>query len=169
MSDVKDVDDNYVVAVMTGKVDEGYKSFESVKDVVTPLVKNEKKAKQIIDKLGGKTDDLETLAKQFGNDAIVNTSSDLKLSSNSMVSVGFDPAAVGKAFSLENGKRSNPFKGENGVLVIEMSSKNVAPAVADYTTYKNQLSQSSNSRSSFTISEALKDAANIEDMRYKFY
>ena len=169
VSTVETVDDNYVVAVMTDEVEKGYKPFESVKEEITPLVKNEIKARQIIDKLKGKTEGLEELVKLYGRDAIVNSASDLKFSTNSMTSVGFDPAAVGKAFSLESGKRSAPFKGENGVVIIELKNKSIAPAVADYATYKTQLSQAANGRISYTISEALKDAAKIDDRRYKFF
>jgi peptidyl-prolyl cis-trans isomerase D len=70
---------------------------------------------------------------------------------------------------LESGKRSEPFKGENGVLVIELNNKTLAPDVADYSTYKNQLIQTLSGRSSYTISEALKEAAEIQDKRYKFF
>jgi len=169
VSGVEDVNDSYVVAVMTDEVEKGYKPMELVKEEVTSLAKNELKAKQIIEKLKGKTEDFETLANIFGRDAIVNSTSDLKLSSNSLGSAGVDPTAVGKAFSLENGKRSAPFKGENGVFVIETKTKSTAPAVADYSAYKNQLSQAMNGRSAYTISEALKEVAKIEDNRYKFY
>jgi peptidyl-prolyl cis-trans isomerase D len=168
VSEVQDVNDSYVVAVMTGEVEKGFKPFEQVKEEVTPMAKNEKVAAQIIVKLTGKTEDLETLAQQFGRDAVINSSPDLKLSANSLVSVGFDPTAIGKAFSLENGKRSAPFKGENGVLIIEMKAKTIAPVVADYTTYKSQLGQAMNSRS-FNIGEALKESAKIEDNRYRFF
>jgi len=169
VSEVQDVNDTYVVAIMTAEVEKGFKPLDQVKEVITPLVKNEIKGKQIMEKLKGKTDELEILAGQFGRDAVVNSSSDLKLSSNSLISVGFDPIAVGKSFSLENGKRSLPFTGENGVLVIELKNKTVAPAVADYTIYKNQLIQAANGRSSYTISEALKEAAKIIDNRYRFF
>jgi peptidyl-prolyl cis-trans isomerase D len=169
VSAVENVNDSYVVAVMTDEVKKGVKPFDQVKEEVTPLVKNELKAAQIMEKLKGKTEDLETLSQLFGRDAIVNSSSDLKFNSNSMVSVGLDPVAVGKAFSLESGKRTAPFKGENGILIIESKSKTIAPAVADYTTYKTQLSQAANNRSSSTISDALKEAAKVEDQRYKFY
>lgn len=168
VSDVQDVNDSYVVAVMTDEVEKGYKPLNLVKEELKPLAKNEAKATQIIGKLTGKTEDLETLAQQFGRDAVVNSSNDLKFSSSSLVSVGFDPTAVGKAFALENGKRSAPFKGENGVLIVEMKAKSIAPAVADYTTYKSQLIQNQNNRSYF-IGEALKESANIVDNRYRFF
>ena len=86
-----------------------------------------------------------------------------------MPTVGFDPVAVGTAFSLENGKRSAPLAGENGVVVIEMLNKTIAPALNDYTSYKTQLDQGNVNRSSVGIAEAIKEKAEIVDQRYKFY
>ena len=47
--------------------------------------------------------------------------------------------------------------------------KTTAPAIGDYSEFKNQLLQGLNGRSGFGISEAIKEAANIEDKRYKFF
>ncbi|MCI0751141.1 MAG: SurA N-terminal domain-containing protein [Flammeovirgaceae bacterium] len=167
ISEVFDLQDEYVVAVMTGEVEKGYKSLDAVKDEITPAVRNEVKGRMIIEKLSGQGS-LEDLAKGFGNDASVYSSSDLKMNSNSIQGAGFDPQVVGLAFSLDNGKRSSPFAGENGVVVIEMQNKTIAPAVGDYAVYKAQLEQSARNRS-FNIAEAIKDKAGIEDKRYKFY
>jgi peptidyl-prolyl cis-trans isomerase D len=169
VSDVFDLDASYVVAVMTGEIEEGFKSFDKVKEEITPAVKNELKSKKILEKLTGKTGTLEEIAAAFGNDATVNSSSDLKFNSNTLPAVGLDPIAVGKAFSLENGKRTAPFTGENGVLIIELQNKTLAPAVGDYTMFKNQLLQGLNGRSGLGIAEAIKEGANIEDKRYKFF
>ncbi len=169
VSDVFPLDADYVVAIMTGETEEGVRPFNDVKGEITPAVRNEVKGKQIIEKLKGKTDSLDELAKLFGTDAIVGSSSDLKLNSNTLPSVGLDPVAVGKIFSLENGKRSEPFAGENGVLVAELQNKTTAPAVGDYSMFRNQLLQGLNGKSAYAISEALKEGAKIEDKRYKFF
>lgn len=168
VSEVFQLEDNYVVAVMTGKVDKGYKPFESVREEITPLVRNQVKGKLIIEKLND-TATLEELAGQFGADAVVNTSSDLKMNTGSLASIGFDPVAVGKAFSLESGKRSKPFIGENGVVIMEMKNRTIAPAIGDYSMFRNQLVQAATNQSSFYIAEAIKQTAKIEDKRYKFY
>jgi peptidyl-prolyl cis-trans isomerase D len=84
-------------------------------------------------------------------------------------SVGFDPLAVGVAFSLEKGQRSKPTAGENGVIMIEMLNETIAPALTDYTTYKTQILQGDGNRTSFGIAEAIKEKAEIVDKRYKFY
>ncbi|HCW06252.1 MAG TPA: hypothetical protein DGG95_02685 [Cytophagales bacterium] len=167
VSEVFDLDDNYVVAIMTGETEEGYRSFDKVKDEITPAVRNILKGKKIIEKLSSEKGTLEEMAKAFGTDANVNSSSDLKMSSNSLPGPGLDPTAVGRAFSLENGKRSAPFAGENGVVVIELQNKTIAPETGNYS--KDELIQAMNGRSGLFISDAIKENANIKDKRYKFY
>ena len=169
VSDVFDLDANYVVAVMTGEVEEGFKSFDKVKEEITPAVKNELKGKKLLEKLNSQKGTLEEIAATFGSDATVNSSSDLKFNSNTLPSVGLDPIAVGKVFSLENGKRTAPFTGENGVLIVELQTKTTAPAVGDYTMFKSQLLQALVGKSGFGIAEAIKEGANIKDNRYKFF
>jgi peptidyl-prolyl cis-trans isomerase D len=169
VSEVFNLDDQNVVAVMTGEVKKGYKPLETVKAEITPAVRNEVKAKVISEKLSAAKGTLEEVAAAFGNDANVYTSSDLKLSGNSLPTVGFDPLAVGAAFSLESGKRTAPIAGENGVVIVEMQNKTIAPAAGEYSAYKNQLEQTAINRNSIGISEAIKDNSNIVDKRYKFY
>ena len=169
VSEIFDLDDRYVVAVMTGEVEEGTKPLDLVKEEITPAVKNELKGKLIIDKLNAQKGTLEEIATAFGKDASVNSSSDLKLNTNTLPGIGLDPLAVGVAFSLENGKRSAPVAGENGVFIIEVKNKTVSPEMGDYSIYKNQALQNLYNRVSATIADALKNDADIEDERYKFY
>ena len=169
VSDVFDLEDSYVVAVMKGETEEGYRTFEAVKNEITPAVRNLAKAKKIIEKLTSSKGTLDEMAKAFGTDAVVNTSNDLKLNSNSLPGAGNDPAAVGRAFSLADGKRTAPFAGENGVLVVELQHKTIAPEVGDYAMFKNELLKNLNNRSGLNIAEAIKDGSAIKDKRYKFY
>ncbi len=169
VSPVFEVDDNYVVAVLTKEVEKGAADLDLVRQEVTAKVKNEKKAEIIRKKLTGINGSLEELAKAFGSDAKIYSTSDLKLSSSTLSNVGFAPTAVGKAFGLEPGKRSEPVIVDSGVVIIELNSVTKANEVADYSNYKNQLQQSASSRSSYSIMEAVKENANIEDKRYKFF
>jgi len=169
VSGVYDVEENYVVAVMTNFSKKGTASLNDVRNEITVKVKNEKKGQIIIDKLRTAGDDLESMSSTYGSDASVYNTSDLKLSSNSLPNVGFAPMAVGKAFALENGQRSEPFGSENGVLVLEMISITPAPEIADYSLYKQQLTQQYENRIGFNIAPAIKEYADIEDRRYKFF
>ncbi|GHM99227.1 peptidylprolyl isomerase [Cytophagales bacterium WSM2-2] len=169
VSEVFDLDADYIVAVMTGETEEGYRSFDKVKDEITAAVRNVLKGKKIVEKLSAEKGTFEDMAKVFGTDASVNSSSDLKLNSNSIPGAGLDPTAVGRAFSLENGKRSTPVAGENGVVVLELQNKTIAPETGDYTIFKNEMVRNMNNRSGMGIAEAIKAGSNIKDKRYRFY
>ncbi len=169
VSEVYEVDDNYVVAVMTGKSEKGTASLEAVRNEITVKVKNRKKADIIIQQLNESTGELESMASTYGPDAVVHSSSDLKLTSNSLPNVGFAPEAVGVAFALESGERSSPVTTDNGVVILEMISLTPAPQIADYSMYKQQLSQQYESNVGFNIVNAVKENADIDDRRYKFF
>ncbi len=169
VSEVFELSDRYVVAVMTGEIEKGYKPFDLVKEEIRPEVLKEKKAAMITDKLRTLSGSLDEMAKSYGKDAAVYTSSSLKLNSNNLPFVGFEPVAMGKVFGLENEQRSGPVKGENGVIIFEMKAKTIAPAIGDYSYYKNQLEQTAGRTNSFNIAEAIKEASGIEDKRYRFY
>ncbi len=169
VSEVFDLQDQYVVAVMTGEIEKGYKSLDLVKEEISPAVKNELKGKVIIEKLKGLEGSFDEIAKSFGKDATVYTNSSVKLNTNSLTSVGFDPVAIGKVFSIEDGKRSQAYAGENGVVIIETKTKTLAPAIGDYTMFNTQLQQSATNRNSASITDAIKEDAKIEDRRFRFY
>jgi peptidyl-prolyl cis-trans isomerase D len=168
VSTVFTLESDYVVAVMTDRVKEGYKPLEVVTEEITPVVQNQVFAKKIVEQLKGEGS-LEDLAKPFSPDGSVGTSSSVKLSTSSLPNIGFDPTSVGKSFALEPGKRSEPFIGETGVVVLELVNKTVAPGMGDYTMFKNQIAQQLNNKNSLDIAEAIKAVQGIEDKRYKFY
>jgi peptidyl-prolyl cis-trans isomerase D len=169
VSEVFDLEDQYVVAVLTGETKKGYRTLETVKTEITPEVRKDVQAKAIISKLKGMDGTLEEIAQKYGSDANVYSSSDLKLSASSLPTAGFEPKVVGVAFALENNKRTEPVAGENGVFILEVQNKTAAPEVGDYTQYKATIEQNILSRSAFGIAEAIKENAKIEDKRYKFY
>ncbi|MEK6479867.1 SurA N-terminal domain-containing protein [Catalinimonas sp. 4WD22] len=169
ISPVFELDDAYVVAVLTGSREEGTAPLEAVRDEVATKVRAELKGEQIAEKLKGLSGSLDEIASAFGTDASVYSTSDLKMSSNTLPNVGFAPKAVGKAFALNEGEVSEPVQGENGVVMIQLDALTQAPEIADYSTYKEQLQQQANQQSSFNISEAVREFADIEDERYKFY
>ena len=169
VSEIFDLQDQYVVAVMTDETEKGYRPLADVRNEIMPEVRKKVKGAAIIDKLKELKGTLEEIANAYGSDAGVYATSDLKLGSNTLPTAGFDPKAVGVAFGLDDGERSDPFNGENGVLLIELQNKTIAPEIADYTAYKTAIQQEYQQRAGFNIAEAIKDHAEIEDQRYKFY
>lgn len=169
VSDDMEIDEQYVVAVMTGETEEGVQKLEDARATITAKVKKEKKSKIIIDKLKDTSGSLESIASAYGSEANVYSMSDLHMDTEVIPNVGYDPKAVGVAFSLENGKKSAPFAGEDGVLIIELENKTISPEIADYTSFGQQIQQTRTNRTSQMISEAIKDHSDIVDNRYKYY
>ena len=169
VSEVYELDSEYVVAVMTGEQPKGVAQLSEVRTDVTKKVKDDKKAAIIADQLKAKTGTLDEIAEQMGADATVYSMSDLKLSANALTGVGNAPEAVGKAFALNAGERSDAIKADNGVVVLETISVVEAPEQTDFQTYRDQLSQRRQARISFSLSQAIRDFAEIEDERYKFF
>lgn len=169
ISPVFEVDNQYIVAALINKYEEGKPNLESNKQLIAYTVSNEKKAEKIMEKIGKDNINLEDIAAKAGNGTLLNTISDLSLASAMLAQSGFEPQAVGMAFGLADGNTSKPIKGSAGVVVIQTVKKNMAAEVADYSFYKNQLSGNSTSRGEYTIAEAIRDKAKIKDYRYKFY
>ena len=169
VSRVFDLNEQFVVGVKTGEVDKGYKPFDQVKDEIMPTVRKEAKGRAIAEKLSKLTGTLDEIASAFGKDAVVYSNNDVRFNSVSLQGIANDPAIVGTIFSLESGKRSGVLTGENGVALVELGNKTIAPEIADYGLYKTQLEQNVKNQTTYSIAEAIKLKSDIEDDRYKFY
>ncbi len=170
VSPIFDPENNYVVCLVTKKRDKGTGKIEDYKDELTTKVRNEEKAKIIIDKLSGlKGATLEDIQKSYGADAQVNTANDVNLQGGSIPNLGFDPVATGKVFGLKKGKRTKAFAGENGVAILEVIEQIPAAEIADYTQNRTTAIQSQSYSVGYQATEAIKEASNVKDNRYKFY
>jgi len=169
VSQVFETEEQYIVAVLTGKSDQDNVKVDDFRDELTTKVRNEIKAEQITAKLKGATGDLESIAKKYGAGALIETANDISLATGFLTSAGFDPIALGKVFGLKPGQKTGVFTGENGVFIMELINKTDAPKIADYSQNKTQLTQSLESRSSYLVNEAIRENAKIVDRRAKFF
>jgi peptidyl-prolyl cis-trans isomerase D len=169
VSQVFETEEQYVVALVTGKTDKDNVKVDDFRDELTAKVRNQVKAEQITAKLKGATGDLNAIAAKYGAGALVESAEDLSLATGFLTTAGFDPIALGKAFGLKVGQKTGVFTGENGVFIVELTGRTDAPQIADYTPYKTQLLQALESRTSFLLNEAIRDKANIVDRRARFF
>lgn len=169
VSEVFDLGDRYVIAIMTNEVEKGIKPLRIVREEIIPSAKNKLKGDKIISQLSPTNGSFSQLALAFGTDAVIDSTSNLRISAESISSIGVDAKAIGVAFSLNDGQRSAPIAGENGVFIIHMESKTVAPAIGDYTMFATQALQTRNNYVITNIGTAIKEVSDIEDLRYKFY
>lgn len=163
-----DIGDLHVIAAVTDARTKGTATIESVRPELTAAVRNELKARQLMDKLRGKTGSLEDLAKAAGNGAVVQTAEGVAQGQGTIPNVGFEPDAVGRAFALKPGQKSAPVQGEQGVLVVEATS--VLPSTPnDMKMVRQQLTQQRQQRQDGLIYEAIKAQAKVQDNRSKFF
>src|SRR5690606_7676045 len=111
-----EVSNGYVVAQVTAKNKAGLQSAETASAQDLPILRNEKKAELIMDKISGTT--LEEIAKN--QEAQVSTANAVTLGSPTLPGAGNEPKVVGTAFGLEEGAVSKPVIGLNGVYVVEV-------------------------------------------------
>ncbi len=184
VSDVFELDDKYVIAAMTGIQEEGVARVDDVRNQVTLKVRNEKKAKVIVDKLTGiQGESFTEVVSGYGAGATTNEAT-ITLSSNSITGVGIAPEAVGTAFAMAEGETTAPFASENGVLILKLVSKSEAQETEDYSMYLQQLLNQRASRKivatdfpltyfrvliSQDLDNAMKEISGMEDRRYRFF
>lgn len=184
VSDVKEINDQYVIATMTGIQEKGLANLESVRNQVSLLVRNDKKGDKLVEDLNAiSSNDLAEIASSYGEDAKTGTA-DVELFSSNISSVGYAPEVIGITFALNDEENTRAFKVKDGVVMVKLISKEVPEDVDDYSAVGQQLAQR---RLGYTalvadfpytyfrvyisrnIDSAIKDFAEIEDMRYKFF
>jgi peptidyl-prolyl cis-trans isomerase D len=156
----------YVVAMVTAVNKAGLMSVSEARPLVETLVRNQKKAKLIMDtRYKGNT--LEAYATSTGAPARMADS--LSFSAPFITGVGSEPKIVGAGFNKTLlGKVSEPIAGETGVFAIKVISTGAKAAISDPESIKQGLLQSAK-MASYRGLEALKKAANIKDYRSKIY
>jgi peptidyl-prolyl cis-trans isomerase D len=163
-----DIGDQHILAALTDTREKGTATVASIKPELTAAVRNELKAKEIIAKLQGKTGSLEDMAKIAGAGAQVQTAEGIAQGQGTIPNVGYEPDAIGRAFTLKAGQKSAPIQGEQGVLVVEGTT--VTPAApADVKAVRTQLAAQRQQRQDNMIYEAIKAHADVKDNRSKFF
>jgi peptidyl-prolyl cis-trans isomerase D len=169
VSSVFSVNDQYVIVLVHKVREEGTAEVEEVRDEVRPIVLGQKKADFIIEKLKDLPGDINKKGEAYGAGASTGIARDVKLGTGSIQGIGYEPEIAGTIFGLVPGKRTVPIKGDNGVAVLELIKITEAPEVADYSAQRNTLK---NNRQNFIqgdIDEAIKEDADIEDNRVKYF
>lgn len=165
VSNVITVDNNYVVALITGARDAGMPSIDDVRPLLESEVKKIKKAEKLIAQMGGLGTDINTIATEMA----VNTQTitDLSFAKTSGTNMAAEPEVVATAFTLNQGEMSAPIKGNLGVYQVRVDAVREAAAPASLSGLTDVELSSKRNSADFQLWEALKNAANVEDTRFK--
>jgi len=163
------VGDKYVVALLTEINKAGTMSAAKARNVVEPILRNKKKAEQIMKKLGNPAS-LDAAATASGQQ-IMHADSVL-FSSPYIANVGQEPKVIGLAFDKDlTGKPVSPLiPGNGGVYVIRVEKVSaLSNPNADLQQQRFVQEQQQRQRISYGLLDALRKLATVEDDRGKFF
>jgi peptidyl-prolyl cis-trans isomerase D len=156
----------YVVAQMTGIIPEGTVNFESVKLEVVQEIMKERKAAHLLE-IHADKNSLDALASATVKE--IETASAVTQENTVLAGAGTEPYVIGTAFAMDINQSSALIEGNNGVYMIEVTSKEIAEELESYKAYANALQNEENTRINSSIYEALRSSAEIEDNRQLYY
>lgn len=161
------VQDKYVVATVTEINKEGTMSPAKARPMIEVLLRNRKKAAQIMQKLG-KPATLEAAAGSGGQ--TVQRADSVSFAAGFIPNVGQEAKVIGAAFNKAwQGKVTPPIGGNGGVFVLRTENVFARPNPnADIEQQRNMFLMQQRSSISYRAIEAMKKAATIKDNRGKF-
>lgn len=169
VSKVFELDNKYVVAMLTSIKEKGVLPLDEVRTQVETEAKKQKKVEQFIAKLekfkSGSKDLGEVSAKAS---LPIETVNNLTFSSPMLLGQS-EPAVVGKILASATNTVIGPIKGDGGVYMLQIDQKIDAKPLEDIKSIINQLQPSLASRVDYAVFEALKEIADVEDNRAKFF
>ncbi|TBR20286.1 MAG: peptidylprolyl isomerase [Chitinophagaceae bacterium] len=163
------IGNKYIVAIVTETYDKGTQEAAMARVGVEPVLRNKKKAEQII-KNAGLLSGIEAAATKFEDS--IKIVEEIKFSGNS--ALGFEPKVVGAIFNTQN---SGKFIGEAiigvaGVYVVSINSVSTIPnAVANIEEQRFVYQQQAKQMAGYYNQpiQILKKKAKIVDNRKNFY
>jgi len=168
-SSIFEFGNKFVIGVLTEATEEGASTFEEAKIRVDLVVRKEKKAQMLAEKLKSAASgqsDLGAVASKLSTQ--VKEATGINFNSYSIPAIGAEPAVIGAVCSLAEGKISAPVEGNNGVYLTKVTSI-ATNADNNLKGEKARLAQSLGYRASSQVFESLKKVVDIVDKRSKFY
>lgn len=160
---------HFVIAKLTEVREKGYSSLEEVKDQVTIEAKKDKKAEMLIEKFkkAGNASNLDAIAGAVAQQ--ITVADNVSFGSPFLGNAGMEGNVVGHIMVMKAGQVSQPIKGQNGVYVVAVTSFKEAEVPKDLKESAKQLGQQIQGRSQYEVYNALREKADIDDRRGKFY
>jgi peptidyl-prolyl cis-trans isomerase D len=167
---VFEFENKFIVAVLKEVREKGIASIEQIKPRLEMVVKRDKKAVMLQEKIKtalGQTKDLYQLATKFN--VQVDTIDQLNFAAYNVGRRGYEPEVIGTTFSLKQNVLSKPIKGYSGVYLINVDQIIKAPEAKDYTMTMMQLQGMYQQRVTNDVNKVIQDKAKIEDNRIFFF
>jgi len=170
VSEVFELEDQYIVAMLRGGAEEGDARVEDVREQLITDYRKEKKAEMIREKLSKlKGNSLEDLQKAYGAGAEIIEQPDVTPLTSGIRQANYAPNVVGATYALKKGERSRIIRDDYGMFIIEVTQIDDASELADYATYKNQIEERRRLQTEDNILKAIKKLAKVKDNSARYF
>ena len=161
-----DLADGYIVAKIIQFNKKRLTNIDNVRDEISEIILNDKKFSYLKNKYKS-TIDIESIAIE--NNIEVENASAVTQSDPILVGAGPEPYIIGSSFSLMEDETSELLKGNNGIYVIRLKSKQTAEEFNLVQDKTNPSIDSELERMSLLIPEILESNSEIVDNRSFYY
>ena len=156
----------YLVAQIIEFQDESLPSVDEVRDEISSIILKDKKYDYLVKKYKDQIS-IENLINEFNVE--LQSASAVTQNDPILVGAGDEPYIIGSAFSLDDDETSGLLKGNNGIYVVIVSSKQIAEDINLESAISNSLSDREIERISTLVVEVIESKAKIVDNRSFYY
>jgi peptidyl-prolyl cis-trans isomerase D len=158
--------EKYVIVGLSDIISEGVPPAAAMREELEGVVRNQLKAKKIMEKINGKS--MDEVVAMYGANATRETADEVTFNQANLGSAGVEPKVVGAAIGLPLNTVSKPLEGNGGVFLVKTISNNPANLV-DINMFKSTTASNSRRQFEVTFMQARKEKYDITDNRFKFY
>jgi peptidyl-prolyl cis-trans isomerase D len=168
VSTIFDLDNSYVIAVLTKVSEKGIAPLDDIKDMIKAQVMNEKKGAMLAEKMKAAGSDFDQIAATLGGERqlIPNVSFDSRV----LQGYGQESKVIGTVFSMKKGEVSEPIAGTSAAFIVKLNDLTEAP---DRENYDQVIKEKSTAFANVIRNNgpfrAIEKTADIEDNRLMFY
>ena len=166
VSQIMEVDGNYLIATMTQAREDGFTPMNLVTTEIASAVRRQRKAEILSAQMQG-AQSIDALAQTLSAEAGEIT--ELNFNTFYIPELGVDPNVIGAICGgVPEGKLSKPINGMTGVYVVEITSKEVRDE-ATVEMEKVRLEANGQNYIDQRAIQALQDLSNVVDTRAKYF
>ncbi len=168
MSTIFDLDDMYVVAVLTKLVPEGDPVYEDIVERYKYVILKDKKGEILADKAKAYGNDYQKMIDNLKGEK--TTVDNVTFEGRGFGNFGVEDKVIGTVIGMKEGETSEPIVGGNGLFVVKVTKRDVADVPANYDNIiREQRSKYNNNILNQSAYSALKENIKIEDNSILFF
>ena len=161
-----ELDNMFVVAALTGVVEEGYAPLEIVAEQSKYQILNKKKGEMAVEKMKACGDDVNRMVNELGAES--TTVSDITLDSRVLSNFGVEADIIGTIMGMKEGEEVGPIAGNSSAFIIKNVKITEPEPATDYTEIVREKTSQFTNRVS-NVYTALKNQVKIKDNRTEIF